>query len=196
MSEKEEKILELFYNYPNKHFGVRELAKKTKLATRTIQIFLKNNFSIIKRVKKKGKYAYYKTDFKSKLLRYKKTSYMLEKIIKSGLIEYLERKTKAKAIILFGSIAKGTYRHDSDIDIFVQSEKIPLNIGKFDKILGKEINILFEHDIDTLTPGLLNNLSWGIGLSGRFDVANYDRTKYFSKLPEEEILIQRDKNSR
>ena len=62
----------------------------------------------------------------------------------SGLPQYLNTKVGETACILFGSSARGDYYEDSDIDIFVQSKKIKLDVSHFEKTLKRNINFLLD----------------------------------------------------
>lgn len=86
--------------------------------------------------------------------------------MESGIIEYLQQSTFSDCIILFGSCAKGYYTEKSDIDIFVESNRVQLSLGLYEKKLNKPINVLFEQDIRNLGPGLKNNIMNGIVLYG------------------------------
>ena len=192
MAKNMEKLLEYFFYNHMHSLGVRELSRKTRLSTATVLVFLRKltRLNIVKRVKKKGHYAFYKANIRSYLYKNKKISYMLEKIIKSGLIDYLEQFTGTKVIIIFGSIAKSTYKADSDIDIFLQSKKTKLDLGKFEKKLGHDINIFFESNIDTLSPDLLNNIAAGISLAKPLKVSDYGKTEEFKRLFKERYSLR------
>jgi predicted nucleotidyltransferase len=100
---------------------------------------------------------------------------MTNRLYEIGLIDYLEKKLVPETIILFGSIRKGEYDNESDIDIFVAStKKAKLDLKKFEKILGHEIQIFIEKDINDLQVHLKNNVVNGIKLSGYFKI-NYGR---------------------
>jgi len=157
------KILRLFFQEPNRNFGIREIAKITKIpktsTARYIRELLKDN--LIK--KTKGAYIGNDTNFFFKL--YKK-AYFLEELYRSGLIEFLEEKLYPKCIILFGSFAKGEYVKNSDIDIFVQAKEKAINLTKFEKRIKHKINLFFEDKFDKLSNELFNNIINGIKIQG------------------------------
>jgi len=70
------------------------------------------------------------------------------------------------SIVLFGSCAKGTFTEGSDIDLFVEAKAIKLNVSKYEKILYRNINSLFEQNINDLSKELRNNIVNGIRLYG------------------------------
>jgi len=168
----QQKILDLFFNNPMERFYIRQLGRDTSLNTKTIMHYLQKltKEGLVKRIKKGKKYPYYEANRLSRLYRFKKSQYLLSKIIKSGLIEYLENKTKSRSIILFGSVQKGTYHNDSDIDLFIQAQSIRLNLSKFERKIGYKINILFETNLRKLSDGLLNNIINGITVCGNLEI--------------------------
>ena len=84
----------------------------------------------------------------------------------SGVIEHIQKETLPSSMILFGSGAKGTFTEESDIDIFVEAKETKLNLAKYEKKLGKKINILFEKSINELSKELRNNIINGCLLQG------------------------------
>ena len=69
-------------------------------------------------------------------------------------------------IFLFGSGAKGDYIKRSDIDLFLLSPEKEVDIIKYERKLGRKINLLCKERIPDLSPELLNNILNGIKLSG------------------------------
>jgi len=97
---------------------------------------------------------------------------MIDKIIQSQLIEYLEEKINPELIVLFGSIQKGTYRKESDIDLFIKSDERKVDLSTFEKKLGHKITLFFEKDFKKLSTGLLSNIINGYVLSGTIEVSS------------------------
>lgn len=159
-----DKILELFYEYPRKKFTVREISKITKLPKSTVQNYLKEL--------KKEKIIEQNQASDSKIFKQKKINFFIEKIISSGLIDYLEKELTPSCIILFGSFRKGESEIDSDIDIFIEThkEKKKKKLENFEKILKHNIQLFIEEDINALQPHLFNNIVNGIKLSGSFKI--------------------------
>ncbi|MCK4588829.1 MAG: nucleotidyltransferase domain-containing protein [Nanoarchaeota archaeon] len=172
MNLYEYKLLELFFKKPMSRFHVRELSRKTKLDTKTVMKYLKDfvKRKLIVRKKEKKGFPFYEANRLSSLYRYEKSHVVIEKIYESSLIEFLEEKLDPKAIILFGSMQKGTYHDKSDVDIFVQSEYKRLDLSKFERILKHKVKLFFEEKPKNLTRGLLQNIYNGFLLSGQLDV--------------------------
>lgn len=159
-----DKILELFYEYPQQSFTVRELAKRTKIPKSTVQKYLRE-------LKKNGLVDEENKVNPSLLFKTKKINYYVEKIVESGLIDDLIQALNPSCIILFGSIRKGDSTHESDIDLLVESSlKKGINLDKYEKYLNHKIQLFIENDIHTLSPQLFNNVINGIKLYGSFTV--------------------------
>ncbi len=158
-SEKLDKIMELIYENPQKEFTVREIEKQTSLPRATISEYLKEM--------KKLNFL----DKHSLLFKIKKTNYFIEKIVSSGLIDFIIKELNPSCIILFGSVRKGDSDKESDIDLFVETytEK-NLDITKYEKILKHEISLFAENKISNLNENLFNNVANGIKLYGSFKI--------------------------
>ena len=162
--EIEDKIMEIFYEYPEKEFTIRELSKKSKLPRATVHKYLTN-------LKKKKILSLEGKAKDSLLFKTRKTNYFIEKIIDSGLIEELQEKLNPSCIILFGSIRKGESIKESDIDLFIESSiEKKIDLSKFEKTLKHKIQIFVENNINNLQPNLFNNVINGIKLFGSFKI--------------------------
>lgn len=162
-----EKILNLFFEEPRRYYQIREIANLTKIPKTTVSRILNQLLKedIIKK-KKHGVFYAYLSNETNFFYRFYKKIYSQEKIYKSGLIDYLEKNIHPRCIILFGSFAKSEYDNNSDIDIFIQSKEIKINLEKFEKKLKHQINLYFKEDINKLSNELFNNIINGIKLKG------------------------------
>lgn len=163
--EKSDKTLELFYENPAKAFTIREVSKLTGLPKSTLHPYL-NYF------KKKGLIKNNNQSSENSLLfKIKKINYHIEKIVTTGLLEYLIKELNPSCVILFGSCRKGESEQESDIDIFVESHiKKDINLEKFEKLLKHKVQLFIETNINKLPSHLLNNIVNGIKLHGSFKV--------------------------
>ncbi len=91
----------------------------------------------------------------------------LRNIYLSGLSHYLEMELAGGTIILFGSYAMGADTNNSDIDIAVieRKDKV-LELEKFEKLLGRKINVNFYDSWKKIHQNLKNNILNGILLHG------------------------------
>ena len=99
------KILQVFFDSPNKKYQLRELL----------------NQGLIQEIKG-GIYKGYKSSFSS-LYKILKRNDLLFRLEESGLIKDLEKFFTPNCIVLYGSALEGTDDLRGDIDIFVQSSK-------------------------------------------------------------------------
>lgn len=159
------KIKELFFENPSQEFYLRQIAKLTGTPKTTVSRILKQLLKekLILR-KKSVPFDKYIANTENTLYKFYKKYFIIEKLYKSGLLEYIVNETHPKALILFGSCAKGEYNKNSDIDIFVNSSETALNLEKFR--LKHKINLFFEPNILNLSKELRQNITNGIILYG------------------------------
>lgn len=169
------KLSKVLFDRPTKEFHIRLLARETGLNPNTI-------INITKRLEKEGilkikkdkerNIVIIKADVENRIFRLRKRAYNLEKIYHSGVVDYLEDTLSYPTIILFGSYAKSENHEKSDVDFFIiAGEKKKLDLGKYEKILGAEIQLFIhtKNEFERLkktSPELLNNVLNGIILSG------------------------------
>jgi predicted nucleotidyltransferase len=156
-----DKIIELFYENPSKSFTVREISSKTKIPKSTVHKY-------ITQLKKEKMITEENQASDSNLFKTKKTFHYIEKMIKIGLLDQIEKELNPSCIILFGSFRKGESDKDSDIDIFIESSKREINLKNFEEKLGHEIQLIIENDIHKLPDRLFNNVINGIKIGGYF----------------------------
>ena len=75
-----------------------------------------------------------------KFIFYKKLN-TLSLIYESGLLSYLHDTCMPGAIVLFGSAAKGEDTKSSDADVFLLCKERKLELEKYEKRIGRNINI-------------------------------------------------------
>ena len=160
MDKKLDKVLELFYEYPEKKFTIREVAKATKIPKSTVQQYL-GELKKTNLISKENEVLY--SDF----FRIKKIHFYVEKLFESGFINYLEKKLLPSCIILFGSFSRGESVKDSDIDIFIETTKnVALDFAPFEKKLKHKVQVFKEKKVTGLPDRLFNNVINGIKLKG------------------------------
>ena len=161
------RILELFIEQSNTDFSARGIARELGISHPTA---LKN----LRELEKlgligKNERTLYPT-YRANTVGENYMSYKREHIVflirKSGLVEYIQERLLPSCIVLFGSCAKGAYREDSDIDLFVEASESDLDLSAFEKKLRKNVHILFERDITMLSPELRSNILNGVVVYG------------------------------
>lgn|SRR3989338_7659401 len=165
--KKRQKILELFFEEPNRRFHIREISRITKIpkttAERIVKLLANEKLVVVDR---ETVFPSYTANLENFFYKAEKRNSMTDKIVLSGLIDYLEKELAPKCIIVFGSVAKGEYARESDIDIFVQSHSRQIRLEKYEKQIHHRINIFFEPNISKLSGELLNNVANGFKLKG------------------------------
>ncbi len=165
------KIMNFFFEEPARYFHIRELARLSKIAHTSVKNYLTEleNEVLIKKVKTPI-YDSFIANEENRIYKIYKQQYMIMQVYSSGLIDYIEENLHPKCIILFGSIRKGEYNAESDIDLFVQTSQKNVNLEKFEKILKHKISLFFEENLTKLSNELFNNVLNGIKLSGYLKV--------------------------
>ena len=164
VSDRLDKIKEVFYEFPLTSFTVRQIATKTRIPKSTVDNYLKV-LKLDKMVNDKNRAT------NSDYFKIKKTHHYIEKMFKIGLIDYLIEKLSSETIILFGSFRKGESVKESDIDLFVVThEKQNLNLLRFEKKLKHNIELHMKTGLSQVHGNLLNNIVNGIKLYGSFKV--------------------------
>jgi predicted nucleotidyltransferase len=161
------RILQEFFESPKKDFYIRALSRATKIAAPSIMnhldALLREGYIIRE---KNGIYPSFRANTDNCYYRLLKQQNLVFMLKKSGLLEFIEEKTKPNCIILFGSASRGEDTETSDIDLFVQSQSAGLNLEKYEKLLKRRIIPLFEPNLKSLSKELLNNLVNGQVLYG------------------------------
>ena len=161
-------LVQQFFNYPMRPFGVRELSRTLHLNTKTImkQLQQLRKQQVIVKVHERGRFPHYEANRLSRQYKIVKSNALMNEIAQSGLFDFLEQELRPKAIVVFGSVQKGTYLKHSDIDIFIQGREKKIDLSAFEQKLGKDIQLLFEEDLNNLSTGLRNNIINGNTISG------------------------------
>jgi predicted nucleotidyltransferase len=154
------KILQLYFENPDKIFTIREISLKTKVPKSSVHRIV-SELKEEKIISKEGEFL------RNNLSNIKKINFYVEKIVECGLLDYLIKELNPSLIILFGSIRKGDSIKSSDVDIFVETcvEK-NLDLSSFEKKLGHKIELFLESDVYNLQKNLFNNVINGISLFG------------------------------
>ena len=165
------RTLEIFFLYPTREHYLMDISRKINLAHTSVKKNLDKlvKLSIIKEtVKKQGerKFPIYEAAINSRNYKKYKLIYNLSSILESGLIDFIEQKLMPRSIILFGSYQKGEDAEESDIDLFVECKEEKIEIGKFEKILKRKIQLHFNENFSMYTKELKNNIINGITLAG------------------------------
>ena len=174
LPSKEEKVLELFFNEPTKHWHFEDILKASKTSRSKANKWLAKlaKEGIIKHIKPQGKMPYFQGHFDSPAYRSRKRLFALLQLQKSGFINHLLSLPKAKTVIVFGSFVRADWYKDSDIDIFIYGSDEGLDIYPYRKLLNREIQVFTASgasELEKMGPGLLRNILEGILIKGKID---------------------------
>ncbi len=164
------RIFELFIEQSNKDFSAREIARELAISHATVLKYLREleRLDLIE----KNERTLYPT-FRANTVGEKYMIYKRDRIVflirESGLVRHIQQRLLPSCIILFGSCADGTYTQASDIDLFVEVPEKEIDLSKFEKKLRKDVHMIFESDINTLSQELRANIINGVVLYGFID---------------------------
>lgn len=120
MTKLEQKIIKLLADWPEREFYGEEIAKKLKFSKASASGLLKSlsgKGMILKSIK--GHMKFYQINQKSPEIKKFRINLSLEKI--NPLLPKLRKYSQR--IILFGSASRGEQTADSDIDLFILTDK-------------------------------------------------------------------------
>jgi predicted nucleotidyltransferase len=181
-----QKVLEVLFRYPEKEFGLSELAEEAGVRKANIGKILDDFQKLgLIQIEKLRKIWRIKANQKSPYFTREKMLYNLHTIYDSNFVDVLNDVFKnPKAIVLFGSFRKGEDISTSDIDIAMEidneryiteplskfiDKKIRKELLKFEEDIGRKIQIhLFNRK--NIDLNFFNNIANGIVLSGFLEV--------------------------
>lgn len=136
------KVTEFFLENPYTEIHLRELARKLNLSPFAVKKYAD---ALIKEglvaESKKANLRYLKANVSNLFFKHLKISLNVRNILNSNLIEFLKEDVpNISSAVLFGSTAKGENTPESDVDILVIGKDKHLNLEKFEKKLGRDIN--------------------------------------------------------
>jgi len=160
--EQKDYIFEIVNELLRNKGHIRKIAKKLGTnhmnVSRKIKKLSKENV-LDYEVEGKNKTYFLKKSAEAKAYVFMAENYKLVQVIKKypnlrGIFKRIQKNSRIKLAVLFGSYAKGTAKPDSDIDIFIETDnkkikrdiemtdtKLSIKIGRYEKsnLLVKEI---------------------------------------------------------
>lgn len=173
-----QKVMELFFRFPEKEFSLSDVAKETGVAKANLGRIISNlqviSFLTIEKLSKIWRIKANRANWH--FLR-NKIVYNLSFVYQGGLVEFLYENYKhPKSIVLFGSFRKGEDISGSDIDIAIEEEDFKeykilglRELSEFEKQIGRKIQI-HEFNKKVIDINLFNNIANGIVLIGFLEV--------------------------
>ena len=168
-------IKELFFDYPTKQWHFQQLLKEAGLSRAQTNAWLKKLLKegLVRRIKPRGRMPYHIAKYNSADYINAKKIFALEKFHASGFLQHLSSLKHAKAVIIFGSMARGDWYKESDIDLFVYGNADELELGKYWLKLGREIQFFGcenKQELKKYSPALLKNILTGYTIKGSLPV--------------------------
>ncbi len=175
---KESSVVKLILeNSPLKEWHLKEIIKEAKV-TKAVAIKWLNKCvdeGALIYVKVKGRFPHYTAGANNPYYQSLKRVYALEQLHNSGLIPKLLSLKSAKTVILFGSMVKGDWYKESDVDVFIFGDSSGFDKREFERKLKKRIELhVFKSkkEIDGIKTGLMANVINGYVVKGQInDVA-------------------------
>ncbi|MFC1774742.1 nucleotidyltransferase domain-containing protein [Nanoarchaeota archaeon] len=183
MVDNRKKIMNCIYEDSLFEFHIRLLARMTKLHPNTVMKEtdeLEKEGLVVKIPNKLQNRTIIKGNTNNIFFLLSKKFHNIEKIYKSGIIEYLNTKMHYPTVVLFGSYAKAENHKESDIDLFIISEEKVPDLLRFERKLNTEIQV-FVHTkksfrkLQETSPELLNNVMDGYVLTGYVECYEFQR---------------------
>lgn len=173
-----QKVLELFYKFPEKEFSLSDVAKEAKVSKANLGAILSylKDINFIK-IEKLAKIWRIRANQENLIFKRAKAIYNLNFLYQTGLVEFLDQTyNHPKAIILFGSFRKGEDISNSDIDIAIESNEFKeyktvelKQLSDLERVIGKIIQI-HEFNSKHIDKNLFSNIANGIVLLGFLEV--------------------------
>lgn len=166
---KENNVLELFFNEPTKHWHFKEIVKKARISEERANYWLKRFIKegIVKRIKPKGKMPYLIAQYENIQYKNKKKLYALNSMFETGLLNKLQSLKNAKTVVIFGSFARSDWSTKSDVDVFIYGDPEDFRFGTIWN--GRELQVhTFKNkkEIKEIRSGLINNVVKGYFVKG------------------------------
>lgn len=168
---KEDNILKLILeNSPLKEWHFEEIVKNAKVTKAVANKWLKKYVKegLLRRIKEKGRFPFFTVGKNNSHYHSLKKIYALQEFHKSGLIGEL-LSLDVNTVILFGSMIKGDWYKDSDIDVFILGDLRKLDKKLYEKRLNRHIELhIFREkkEIQEVKTGLMKNIINGYVLKG------------------------------
>ncbi|MFC1800467.1 nucleotidyltransferase domain-containing protein [Nanoarchaeota archaeon] len=158
-------------NSPLKRWHFEEFVRETNMTRAIINKWLKRyqKEGLIKKVKERGKFPYYTCGLNNPVYKSKKKFYAINQLYQSGLIDHLMGLKRVKTAIVFGSIPRGDWYKDSDVDLFILGDAKGIDKHKYELKLKRDIELhVFSSnkDVKRVRTGLIKNVVNGYIVKG------------------------------
>ena len=176
---KEDNVLRLILeNSPLREWHFEEIVREARVTKAVANKWLKKYIKgkLLTRIKEMGRFPYLTAGSNNPVYYSLKRVYALEQLHRCGLIPKLLSLKDAKAVILFGSMVRGDWYKDSDVDIFVFGDFTDFDKKLYEFKLNRNIELhVFRSrkEIKEVKTGLMDNIINGYVIKGRIqDIAD------------------------
>lgn len=172
VASKEERLLKLLLEQsPLREWHFEELRRATGIARGALNKWLQRYVTegLLTRVKEPGRFPGFTVGKNNPVYYARKRFYALEQLYKTGFIQHLLGLKAAKTVIVFGSMAKGDWYKDSDLDLFIFGDDEGFDKKLYEEKLGRTIEVhVFENkdELKAVRTGLLRNVLNGYLVKG------------------------------
>ena len=168
-----ERIQDYFFENPTSRLRVRQIEKTLKLPLPSVIRYSKEleKEGILKKTDISG-VKFYSADRSSKNFLIEKKQHNLKKLFETDLVEHLIKKYNNPTMSVFGSFARGEDIENSDIDLYVETQKKEtFDLNDFENKLNRKIQVFNHRDIREIkNKELANNIINGNVLNGFLEV--------------------------
>lgn len=168
-SKEEDFLWAIFGHSPLRHWHFGELLNETGMSRAALNKWLKRHVKegMLRRVKEGGRFPYFTAGPDNPMYKAKKRQFFLDKLYESGLITDILRFEAIKVAIVFGSVARGDWYMDSDIDLFVFGDAKDLDKRKYGLKLDIEVQEFgSREELREVKTGLVNGIVNGYLIKG------------------------------
>lgn len=165
-------VARLIFNSPTATFHIRQLATLTGVSTTAVSSAIEElrKFSIVT-VESTDITTNVKANLTSDAYTFYKRVFNLYRLERYPLIGHLVDTYRPRALVLFGSFAKGEDTEQSDVDVLVLTDEkertLPENIRNLlEKELKRTINLHVMRSLQGTSPEFKNSVANGIVLHG------------------------------
>ncbi len=167
------KIKEYFFLNPIIKLRVRQIERELKVPLPSVIRYTKElEKEGLLKTTQIANITTYSADRISKIYLLEKKMFNIRQLQTSGLLDFLIEEFSNPVITVFGSYANGEDIENSDIDLYIETQnRKKINLGKFEKILQRKIQLFTYKNIHDLeNKELANNIVNGIVLNGFMEI--------------------------
>lgn len=162
-------VVSVFFKEPTEVHFIKEVSRKINLAPTSVRnhiIELKKTGFIVE--KKALPFSGLVANRESREFIFYKRLYNIHSL--KEVIDLIRQEHYPALMLLFGSYSRGEDIETSDIDILILTKnKKSIDLKRFEKELGRKINLLVLDNSNKIDKGVLKNMKGGIVLLGSWE---------------------------